>query len=144
MTQAEYQPETAAQVRADTAAYNAEKMAPQGADTAANVPICVHGDDAEACQLRHDDTLHVSTPRARVIAAIHAYADWLAEHPEIPVPHSVNATAYFDGGPTALAAWSAANDFTVYPKMPNISTLTVIDYDAHTVRIAHSMYGDES
>lgn len=32
-------------------------------------------------------------PRSQVIAAIHSFADYLAEHPELPAPHTFTAHA---------------------------------------------------
>ena len=36
-------------------------------------------------------------PRARTIAAIHAYADWLAAHPEVPAPDQLEGTVFQHG-----------------------------------------------
>lgn len=85
--------------------------------------------------------------RARAIAAIHAFADHLALHPELPMPHDITATALLgDGvpGPAEDLAleWADANgldasavylgDYTV------MVTLPVADRKLYDIGIRYS------
>jgi hypothetical protein len=77
MTQAEVTSETQTGTADIAAAVTAERFAPQPRDP----------------------------HRAQVVAAIHAYAEWLAQNPDVPLPDSLEATRYNSGsedGPEAI------------------------------------------
>jgi hypothetical protein len=74
--------------------------------------------------------------RAVIIAAIHAYAEWLVDHPEVPAPHSIHATASID--PARLERFAEANDFRRRPDSP-VALITVAAYEPHGVLIQHGV-----
>jgi len=102
------------------------------------------------CPDPDDTTLH-TTPRARTIAAIHAYADWLAEHPEIPAPNCVTAfhhTVYTDvpDGREVARRFAAGNDVELIDHSsqgrPTLhATVIVMDRAAHGLYIEHNVIG---
>jgi hypothetical protein len=70
--------------------------------TQANLTVeeCEHGDDSAACQLKHrvpEQREQQGRARARAIAAIHAYANWLAAHPEVPLPTDLTGSQHIHG-----------------------------------------------
>jgi hypothetical protein len=74
-------------------------------------------------------------PRARAIAAIHAFADYLSEHPEVPYPESVTASAPFDGGTPELATWAEANGFTMGTYHEHLARQTVVARETAGVQV---------
>lgn len=73
--------------------------------------------------------------RAVVIAAIHAYAEWLAEHPEVPHPETVYGTAGID--PERLDRFAVDNDFQPVTPGSQVAAMTVVAYEAQGVHIGH-------
>lgn len=93
-----------------------------------------------------ESPLPTRTPgRAQIIAAIHAYADWLAEHPEIPAPEMIHASHHVHDGSLperidqvdrfayAQEVEARRLENTVY------ATLPVMDKGAHGVAIWHDI-----
>jgi hypothetical protein len=84
--------------------------------------------------------------RAAKIAAIHALADWLAEHPEIPAPDTVHCYSHADRRGTEiddladLRKWADANGFAEpYRGTTTAGTsLTVAAAAAHGVFISYT------
>jgi hypothetical protein len=74
--------------------------------------------------------------RAVIIAAIHAYAEWLAGHPEVPAPHTVQGTAAID--PERLTRFADANGFRWHAGSP-VALLTIVAYEAQGVMIEHGV-----
>lgn len=93
-----------------------------------------------------ESPLPTRTPgRAQIIAAIHAYADWLAEHPEIPAPRRINASHHVHDGSLseridhvdrfayAQEVEARRTENTVFALLP------VMDSAAHGVDIWHTV-----
>lgn len=86
--------------------------------------------------------------RARAIAAIHAFADHLAEHPELPMPHGVTAVAMLgDAAPGKSAEglaldWADANGLdasAVYGGESTVMiTLPIAGRELHGIEIHYS------
>lgn len=74
--------------------------------------------------------------RAVVIAAIHAYADWLADHPEVPQPHSVMGTASI--GVDRVERFAADNDFKLWTDRGG-ARMVIVAYEAQSVHIVHDV-----
>lgn len=93
---------------------------------------------------------HKENPRARAIAALHGFADWLAEHPEIPYPELINCTAILSSGtagnliPEAdrareIIRWGKANEARLWHRGDTLgATLPVMDRALHGVSINHA------
>lgn len=71
-----------------------------------------------------------------IIAAIHAYAEWLADHPEVPAPHTVQGTAGID--PERLERFADANGFRRHTDSA-VALLTIVAYEAQGVMIEHGV-----
>jgi hypothetical protein len=84
--------------------------------------------------------------RAAVIAAIHAMAEWLADHPEVPAPQSISLTHSTDQGVevdegirmAAVIDWARANDAKLYESTQAVhAQLVIMTEIVHGVRIVY-------
>jgi hypothetical protein len=84
--------------------------------------------------------------RAAVIAAIHAMAEWLADHPEVPAPQSISLTHSTDQGVevdegirmAAVIDWARANDAKLYESRDAVhAQLVIMTEIVHGVRIVY-------
>jgi hypothetical protein len=84
--------------------------------------------------------------RAAVIAAIHALAEWLAEHPEVPSPQAIELThtTYQEDEvdePIRMAAvidWARANDAKLFESPTAVhAALVIMAAPMHGVRITY-------
>ena len=91
-----------------------------------------------------------ATPgRAAVIAAVHAFADFLAEHPEMPAPTMISALRFIHPHDeadestrvSAVTRWAKANDAKIGETSAAVTaSLTIADWHLHGVRIDY-VYG---
>lgn len=90
-----------------------------------------------------------SVPRSQVIAAIHAFADFLAAHPELPAPGSVFSDAFVtdirDGESVAEAMerWKDEHEAqrVFHGEAGSMATLVIASPDAHGVAIHYRAHG---
>jgi hypothetical protein len=86
--------------------------------------------------------------RAQVIAAIHAYADFLADHPDLPIPHKLEATHYLSSesrDPAAnramLHGFARRESIEVTRQGATLwAELVVCDSAAHGLQIMHTVF----
>lgn len=82
-------------------------------------------------------------PRALTIAAIHAYAEWLAANPDVPVPDGIDGHCYQHGvAPEAsVAAAAAVSDAHNGKRHVNGSSKWItVDVMAQPVKIQHTIF----
>jgi hypothetical protein len=84
--------------------------------------------------------------RDQVIRAIHAFADWLAAHPDVPVPERINST-HHNIVESGEGRWGLLPEFAaVYHLEINHSdnfswaNLPVIAMEAQGVEITHTVF----
>jgi hypothetical protein len=90
-------------------------------------------------------------PRATVIATIHALADWLAAHPEIPAPtqvtlkHTISADDEADEATRAAAAIAFATAHEIHPHEDDYHVWSMLSVaDARQGAPVHVLYFHEA
>jgi hypothetical protein len=82
--------------------------------------------------------------RARIIATIHAYAEWLAEHPEVPAPHNIVAHHHVTAGTLseridAVERFAAANEIEPWRSGSTVGCRLTVMSAAYPVEVEHTV-----
>ena len=83
--------------------------------------------------------------RALAIAAIHAYAEWLAEHPEVPIPGTLAASHHVDFSlpvserAAVVERFAAAHEIEVWRRGKTVGARLTVMSSEYPVEIDHSV-----
>ncbi len=97
------------------------------------------------------DALTTRTPgeslhRVRVIAAIHAMAEWLAENPDVPIPSHIDFSAHFHGNDydaqvKRVVDVAAAHDGEVSTQSGDTVRAEIAPVDADGAHVRYILFG---